>query len=82
MSVLLLPAPIDDCVMGAALKRQGPIRLSLTHRFRSIRPYSGWREIGAMVSRSAYAQLGYSPWALLGTIVGLNFVFLDPPLSA
>jgi hopene-associated glycosyltransferase HpnB len=75
-------ALIDDCAMGAALKRQGPIRLSLTHRSRSIRPYGGWREIGAMVSRSAYAQLGYSPWALLGTIAGLNFIFLDPPLYA
>ena len=52
-------AIIDDLALGTSLKRQGPIRLSLTRRSVSIRPYGGWRDIGAMVARSAYAQLRY-----------------------
>ena len=33
-----------------------------------------------MVSRSAYAQLGYSPWLLIGTVLGMGLVYLAPPL--
>ncbi len=73
-------AIIDDCAMGAALKRQGPIRLSLTRRSVSLRPYGGWPEIVAMISRSAYAQLGYSPWMLAGTLAGLALLYVVPPL--
>jgi hopene-associated glycosyltransferase HpnB len=75
-------AIIDDCALGALMKKQGPIRLQLTRRSRSIRPYGGWRPIGAMVSRSAYAQLGYSPLLLLGTLLGMALVYLAPPLFA
>ena len=35
-----------------------------------------------MVSRSAYAQLGYSPWALAGTLAGLSLIYLAPPVLA
>lgn len=75
-------ALIDDCAMGRALKAQGPIRLSLTNRSRSIRPYAGWRGIGAMIARSAYAQLGYSPLLLAGTVLGMALVYLLPPFEA
>jgi hopene-associated glycosyltransferase HpnB len=75
-------ALIDDCALGAALKRQGAIRLSLTHRSVSIRSYGCARDIGAMISRSAYAQLRYDPWLLAGTLVGLALVFLVGPLLA
>jgi hopene-associated glycosyltransferase HpnB len=75
-------AIIDDCALGALMKRQGPIRLQLTRRSRSIRPYGGWRPIGAMVARSAYAQLGYSPLLLAGTLLGMALVYLAPPLLA
>ena len=37
---------------------------------------------GAMVARTAYAQLGYSPWALLGMAAAMALVFLAPPLLA
>jgi len=73
---------IDDCALGAALKRQGPIRLSLTHRSVSIRSYGGWRDIGAMIARSAYAQLRYNPLILAGTLLGLALIFLVGPLLA
>lgn len=75
-------AIIDDCAMGAAMKAQGPIRLSLTDRSASIRPYGGWREIGQMVARSAYAQLHYSPLLLVGTLLGMAFLYLSPPAAA
>ena len=75
-------AIIDDCAMGAALKAQGPIRLSLTRRSISLRPYGGWSEIVAMISRSAYAQLGYSPLLLAGTLAGLALLYIAPPAFA
>ena len=75
-------AIIDDCALGQLMKKQGPIRLSLTRRSRSVRPYGGWRPIGAMVSRSAYAQLRYSPLLLAGTLAGMGLVYLAPPLLA
>lgn len=75
-------ALIDDCALAALLKRRGPIRLALTDRSRSIRPYGGWREIGAMIARSAYAQLRYSPLLLAGALAGMALVYLAPPLLA
>jgi hopene-associated glycosyltransferase HpnB len=68
-------ALIDDCTLGALIKRQGPIWLGLTHRSRSIRPYRSAGEIAAMISRSAYAQLRFNPAILALTVVGLALVF-------
>jgi hopene-associated glycosyltransferase HpnB len=73
-------AIIDDCAMGAAMKAQGPIRLSLTRRSVSLRPYGGWSEIVAMIARSAYAQLDYAPALLAGTLAGLALLYVVPPL--
>jgi hopene-associated glycosyltransferase HpnB len=68
-------ALIDDCTLGALIKRQGPIWLGLTNRSRSIRPYESAGEIAAMISRSAYAQLRYKPAILALTVLGLGLVF-------
>lgn len=73
---------IDDCALGAVMKHRGAIRLLLTERAESLRPYPRVRDIGAMIARSAYAQLGYSPLALAGTLAGLALVFLVPPALA
>ena len=35
-----------------------------------------------MISRSAYAQLDYSPWLLLGATLGMALTFLAGPLLA
>ncbi len=35
-----------------------------------------------MISRSAYAQLGYSPLVLAGTLLGMALTYLAPPLLA
>jgi hopene-associated glycosyltransferase HpnB len=75
-------ALIDDCTFGALIKRHGRIWLGLTDRSRSIRPYRDIGSIMAMISRSAYAQLGYSPLTLIGTLLGLFLVFGAPPLLA
>lgn len=73
---------IDDCALGRAMKGHGPIWLGLTLRAASIRPYRGMAEIRAMVARSAYAQLGYSPLALLGTFVAMIAVYGAAPIFA
>jgi hopene-associated glycosyltransferase HpnB len=73
-------ALIDDCSLGARLKAVGPIWLGLTDRVRSIRRYDGWGDVRAMVSRSAYAQLNYSPLFLLGATLGMALTFLAAPL--
>ncbi len=75
-------ALIDDCALGALMKSQGPIWLGLTGAARSLRPYPGVRDMERMVTRSAYAQLGYSPWRLLGAVLGMIVVYLAPPLIA
>ncbi len=71
---------IDDCSLGGLMKRQGPIWLGLTERARSLRPYATFGEIARMVSRSAYAQLDFSPCLLIGTVLGMGIVYLAPPL--
>ncbi len=75
-------ALIDDCALARLMKGQGRIGLYLTRRSVSLRPYPALGDIGAMISRSAYAQLDYSPWLLAGTVVGLALTFLAPPLLA
>jgi hopene-associated glycosyltransferase HpnB len=73
---------IDDCALGARMKAQGPIWLGLTNRAISLRPYRTLGEIGRMVSRSAYAQLRYSPALLAGTVLGMVLVYLAGPALA
>ncbi len=73
---------IDDCALGAAIKRVGKIWVGLTDSEHSIRPYVGLHDIWTMVKRTAYTQLRYSPLMLLGTVMGLVLVYLLPPLVA
>ena len=75
-------ALIDDCSLAKLLKAQGPIWLGLTERVFSARPYPDFEDIRRMVSRSAYAQLRYSPLVLAGTVVGMALTYLAPPLLA
>src|SRR5579863_1465009 len=71
-------ALIDDCALAKALKRHGPISIALTDRVHSVRAYPAIADIRRMVSRSAYAQLHYSPLMLIGTVVGLALTYLAP----
>ncbi len=71
-------ALIDDCALAKLLKSRGPIFLALTERVRSVRAYPAVADIARMVSRTAYAQLRYSPLLLAGAICGLALAYLAP----
>ncbi len=75
-------ALIDDCALGALMKKQGPIWLGLTDDVYSLRPYPRFKDIERMVTRSAYAQLDYSPLMLAGAVLGMAIVYLAPPALA
>jgi hopene-associated glycosyltransferase HpnB len=79
---IIRDALIDDCALAAKMKAQGPIWLGLTDRVRSIRPYPRLSDLRRMVSRSAYAQLRYSPLLLAATVLGMLLTYLVPPLMA
>ena len=71
-------ALIDDCALAKTLKARGPIWIGLTERVRSIRSYPAIADIRRMVSRTAYAQLRYSPLSLAATVCGLALTYLAP----
>jgi hopene-associated glycosyltransferase HpnB len=71
-------ALIDDCALGALMKGQGPIWLGLTESVDSLRAYSTLNEFRRMVSRSAFAELRYSPLRLAGAIGGMAVVYVAP----
>ena len=75
-------ALIDDCSLARRLKAVGPIWLGLTERVHSIRPYETFADVRQMISRSAYAQLNYSPLLLAGTLLGMFVTYLAAPLLA
>ncbi|MEO1068389.1 MAG: glycosyltransferase [Cyanobacteria bacterium J06638_6] len=74
-------ALIDDCALGAAVKANGPIWLGLSTTIHSLRPYPNLQSIWNMITRSAYTQLNYSPWLLIGTVLGMVLVYAVSPLG-
>jgi len=71
-------ALIDDCALAKLLKPQGPIAIALTEHARSLRAYPSVHDIRSMVSRTAYAQLGYSRLVLAATILGIALTYIAP----
>ncbi|MEC4804960.1 MAG: glycosyltransferase [Jaaginema sp. PMC 1079.18] len=78
-------AIIDDCTLAQAVKTpptvggtHQKIWLGLTKSAWSLRPYDSLATIWDMVARSAYAQLQYSPFLLIGTLLGMMLVYLVP----
>ena len=81
---------IDDCALARAVKRSGGrISLQLADETTSLRTYASFAEIGAMISRTAFAQLRHSYLTLAATLLGLFLTYLlpavllfigDPPL--
>ena len=72
---------IDDCALAKAVKRTGgKVWLGVTSRTRSIRGYGTFREIGSMVSRTAFWQLRHSVLLLAGTIAAMFVTYMLPPL--
>jgi hopene-associated glycosyltransferase HpnB len=75
-------ARIDDVALGKLLKRSGGrCWLGLTTDVLSVRPYDRLADIWDMVARSAYTQLRYSLTLVAGTVIGLAWLYLLPPLA-
>jgi hopene-associated glycosyltransferase HpnB len=75
-------AIIDDCALARAVKQSGRrIWLGLADHSHSLRDYPDLADLWALVSRSAYYQLGYSPLLLALTLIGLAITFLVPPIA-
>ena len=74
---------IDDCALSREVKQGGGrVWLGLSPETQSLRAYATFGEIGRMISRSAFTQLGYSLVLLGATILGLAITYLAPPLVA
>jgi hopene-associated glycosyltransferase HpnB len=74
-------ALIDDCTLARRIKdRGGRLWLGLAERTESLRVYAGWGEPWNMIARSAYEQLGHSPWLLAGTVLAMTLAFVAPPV--
>jgi len=80
-------ALIDDCTLAEKVKTIAPgtkIGLYLSSEFAeatSLRDNSSFASMETMVTRTAYAQLGYSFPALLGTLAGLLLVYGMPVIG-
>lgn len=87
---ILRNALIDDCSLAAAVKSNlqtepestlKSIWLGLTDSTYSLRPYPSLKTIWDLVARTAFTQLNYSPWLLLGTVIGMSIIYLLPPVG-
>ena len=79
-------ALIDDCALAQAVKSSAPTKgriwLGLSNSTCSLRPYPSLTSIWEMVARTAFTQLHYSPWLLLGTLIGMTLIYIVPPVGA
>lgn len=72
---------IDDCALARKVKQHGgKLWLGLSPATTSLRSYNTFREIGRMISRTAFNQLNHSLWLLLAAQIGLTIIYLFPPL--
>ena len=71
---------IDDCALARRVKSVGRLWLGPAGQATSIREYRSWQSIWDMITRSAFAQLGYSAVVLVFTVAALGLIYLAPPL--
>lgn len=77
--VAIRDAVIDDVAFGRACKAAGArLWLGYDAGVESTRGYDDLAPIWNMVARSAYTQLGYAPWKLAGSVLGLALLFFAP----
>ncbi|HXL21105.1 MAG TPA: glycosyltransferase [Candidatus Dormibacteraeota bacterium] len=70
---------IDDCALARAVKRSGgKIWMGVTRASVSLRSYGNFPEIRDMIARTAFTQLRYSVWLLLGTLLGMLLTYVAP----
>ena len=72
---------IDDCALASHVKRSGgAIWLGMSFATASVREYPGFRDIRAMIARTAFTQLRYSTLLLLVTVLGMLLLYVVPVL--
>jgi hypothetical protein len=76
-------ALIDDVALAREVKRGGH-RIWLGHgeQVVSERRYAALSDVWQMIARTAYVQLGYSPWILVGTCVSMLLLYAEPILAS
>lgn len=75
----LADAVIDDCTLARRVRDAGGSTwVGVTHAASSLRGYDDWAGIHAMVARSAYSQLRYSSWLLVGCTLAMILMFWIP----
>lgn len=78
----LADAVIDDCTLARRVRDAGGATwVGVTHAASSLRGYDDWDGIHAMVARSAYSQLRYSPWLLAGCTLAMGLMFWAPLIA-
>lgn len=72
-------ALIDDCTLGAYVKRAGGrLYLGCSEQAWSIRTYQRAGELWHMVARNAYVQLRYNPVLLVVALLAIAMIWLLP----
>lgn len=72
---------IDDCALAQQIQASGGrIWLGHTDMAASGRVCASWRDVGNMIARTAYEQLGHSRWRLLGCVLAMTLLYCAPPL--
>ena len=80
-------ALIDDCALAERIKSTASalegkkIWLGLSETTQSLRPYPSLASLWNMVARTAFTQLDYSAWLLLGTVIGMMLIYIVPPIG-
>jgi hopene-associated glycosyltransferase HpnB len=74
-------ALIDDVTLAGLVKRGGRIWLGHSQLAASIRPYPHVGDVWRMVARTAYVQLRFSPWLLMGTVLAMGLVWVVPVVA-
>jgi hopene-associated glycosyltransferase HpnB len=73
---------IDDCALARAVKKSsGKIWMGLTRASVSLRSYRSFSEIRDLIARTAFTQLRYSFFLLIGTLVALFVTYILPLIS-
>jgi len=79
---VLADAVIDDCTLARCVRNAGGNTwVGVTHAAISLRGYDDFAGIHAMVARSAYSQLRYSPWLLAGCTLAMALMFWVPVVT-
>ena len=73
---------IDDCSLARAVKKSGgKLWMGLTRASVSLRSYCTFSEIRDLIARTAFTQLRYSFFLLMGTLIALFVTYVLPLFS-